>query len=265
MVHYADDECSSLQWRKGIETYRSNFDLENDLGGMSKETIWGLATYRGWTVTCFTLHPTHMPEHVTPSLERSRIVFCPPSEDAQDHTRPGMPWHSPHINREYAERAREPVLKYILQERHREVRGDPSLKRLLYNAICSVIVRETYSSELVKLAKSAISWLDKNTGADLTDEIDILEQIEIDEIEIDGNFNMAFPRSIPVKRSDEIDLHGRDLRENCPICDLDIEWYSASESRCTGGHCFGMYMSPGLRPQSIKGLVANALVQFVAV
>lgn len=233
IVRDANNEPTSIQWRKGFETFVSEFNLENDLGGMAAARIWGLAAFLNWTATCFTLHPTDMAEHLIPSVERLRIVFCPSSDETEDHTEQGMPWHPPTYEPEHIGRARHPVLKYILDEQHRQYSNDPSLKRLVYGAICCVIVQETYSSALVQLAKSALSWLDQCTGTDLTEEISLLETVELD------GEDMARSRSVPIRRTDDIDIHGREIRENCSICDHEIEWYSPLQSQCVFGHLFG--------------------------
>ncbi|QVM05892.1 hypothetical protein D8B26_000599 [Coccidioides posadasii str. Silveira] len=225
-------QACKAEWQRQIESFRSRFDLDNDLGGMSAVRIWGLTTYHGWTAVCFTIHPTDMVEHLTPSHERLSIVFSPFSEHNRDHTSPGMPWNFPVLDQSHAENARRKVLNYILDESHRSLPDDRWIKKMQYAASCCVIIQSSYDGELLNRAKSAIAWLQESTSLDFTTEKSLLD-------EIGSNYDDGtLFRSVPAKAAEEAGGPASEVFETCEICGSGIEWYSATESQCHEGHIF---------------------------
>ncbi|KAG0160825.1 hypothetical protein PDIDSM_8356 [Penicillium digitatum] len=70
-----DSAMQQPKWKRMIEEFQDDYDLEHDLGGMSVSRIWGLAAYRNMTAAIFTSHPTDMIEYRITSDDRSMIVF----------------------------------------------------------------------------------------------------------------------------------------------------------------------------------------------
>ncbi|WEW62037.1 hypothetical protein PRK78_007537 [Emydomyces testavorans] len=250
------NQPSNSEWQRQMEHFRSRFDLDQDLGGMSATRIWGLDTYRGWLAACFTIHPTDMAEHLTPSHERLRVVFAPLRDELRDHTRLGMPWHRPVLNHNDVENARQVVLQYILDEEHRRLSDDPWLKRIVYVASCCVITQSKYDVELAHRAKLALSWLHECTGLDFTEETSSLDDAQ------DFNTKNAPPRRISATPTEETNRFASDVFEKCEICGARMEWCSATESQCVEGHLFGTLGLPSWALRTIFIANLHVLVLF---
>lgn len=80
----SDGALQQPQWKRMIEEFQDDYDLEHDLGGMSVSRIWGLAAYRNMTAAIFTSHPTDMIEYRITSDDRSMIVFSQEGEPTRD-------------------------------------------------------------------------------------------------------------------------------------------------------------------------------------
>ncbi|EEP78123.1 predicted protein [Uncinocarpus reesii 1704] len=234
VIEPVKDSCSA-ELRKGIESSRSRFDLDHDLGGMSTARGWGAASFGTWLAVCFTVHPTDMPEHITPSHERLGIVFSPSAGESRHQAKPGANPTTQDVDdfQDDAMRMQQKVLHYIFEESHRAFANDRWLKKLLYAACCCVVVRFRRESELLTRAASALRWLQECTGLNFGEEILLLEDVQLSSEE-----GVLHP-SITVRPTEILHAVGQDIFELCEICDAGIDWYSAEESQCLGGHTFG--------------------------
>ena len=77
--------------KRRLQQLHQDHDRQENLGGLSLMKSWGLASipHDGLVTACISLHPGDMPEFVTPSLEKSVIVFA--SDIAEDRTET-FPW-----------------------------------------------------------------------------------------------------------------------------------------------------------------------------
>ncbi|KAI1909894.1 hypothetical protein LOZ53_004432 [Ophidiomyces ophidiicola] len=229
-----DVDASNLletEWGKAIENCRALFDLDNDLGGMATARVWGMSRYHEWIAVCFTVHPTDMVEHLTASHSRLRVSFCQAHKISEGQTDVMPMWRVPLQHDSL--KARYRVLEYTLSQQHRSVPEDPSLKRLVYSACCSVLVCPDREKQILRLVRSALSWLQESSGLDLMTEISFLNRLEICP---DDNADVHC--IIPAKPQDQIDNPAGEILEICEICRSGIGWYSNTESQCFEGHVF---------------------------
>ncbi|KAK2795098.1 hypothetical protein FQN51_000516 [Onygenales sp. PD_10] len=221
-----------------IESFRSRFDLDHDLAGMSQATTWGLATCNGWLAACFTLHPTDMIEYITTAKEHATVVFAPPHQtiDGQVQVDLGFPWRVPGaITPETTHESRAAVLAFMLDEQHWPATAGPWDKKLLYAALCCVITCHPDHPRLLRLAKSTAQYLARETGLDLSREINTIEELEAH----GGDLHGAHRRTIPPQPADLRMGAGGEVFEFCEVCGEGIEWYAAEEAQCAQGHVFG--------------------------
>ncbi|KKA20249.1 Uncharacterized protein T310_5712 [Rasamsonia emersonii CBS 393.64] len=233
--------CSTLQegqilhpeWKKQVEDFRERFDIDRDLGGLAVARTWGLATYRGWIVAAFTMHPGDMVEYTTAAEERTTLVFSAAAPDisATDGPLPEMP----NLTEEHFRKQREGILRFILSHAASEEKGlrnisiDLRSAKLVYAAAaCSIV--EHRNEELLSLARQALERLSTSCGGtDLSDEISKCSPT-------------AFVDSAPTIASKSADVllngPGGRIFEKCEICGSGIEWYSVPEAQCTAGHLF---------------------------
>ncbi|OAX82506.1 hypothetical protein ACJ72_03143 [Emergomyces africanus] len=235
------DNAQSADLHRQIEGFRSRFDLDHDLGGMSVSKIWGMVSHRGWVAACFTVHPSDMVEYVTPARERSRIVFTPPHVEegpGGGHDEPAsaeLPWSvPPQLTPKHMKAARAEVLSFILNESHRHVPNDPWVRKLQYAAIGCVITNQNPVDQpsLLESARSAAQWLASAFNLDLSQELSYIDDKLHSQIQPSTNI------LIHAKTRGSQTGAGHDVFEFCDICGNGIDWYSAEESQCGGGHVF---------------------------
>ncbi|KAI1918992.1 hypothetical protein LOZ58_006538 [Ophidiomyces ophidiicola] len=229
-----DVDASNLletEWGKAIENCRALFDLDNDLGGMATARVWGISRYHEWIAVCFTVHPTDTVEHLTASHSRLRVSFCQARRISEGQTDVMPMWHVPLQHDSL--KARYRVLEYALSQQNRSVPDDPSLKRLVYSACCSVLVCPEREKQILRLVRSALSWLQESSSFDLMTEISFLNRLEVCP---DDNADVHC--IIPAKPQDQIDNPAGEILEICEICRSGIGWYSNKESQCFEGHVF---------------------------
>lgn len=77
--------------RKKLQQLHQDHDRQENLGGLSVMKTWGLASMpeNGLISSCVSFHPGDMPEYVTPSLEKSMVVFA--SDTSEDRLET-FPW-----------------------------------------------------------------------------------------------------------------------------------------------------------------------------
>ena len=249
----AETSTYESSWRAQIQSFRSQFDLDYDLRGNSVAKTWGLAGFRDrWIAACFSLHPTDTFEQVMASKLRTKVVFARVNRDgsgSDGNADTDMPWHTPNLDQQALQQAREKVLRFTLDTGNRNagtesstLRDDPWFKKLLYAAACCVIVLPASSQppELLSAARSAFQWLGNETGADLGTEISAIGALEKPEAAA-----TEAPVTIPARSPDSLSAEAAGLFETCDVCGAGIEWYSPTESQCAEGHVFGEYR-PGL-------------------
>lgn len=206
------------QWKRMIEDFQEQFDLEHDLGGMLVSRIWGLAAYRDITATIFTHHPTDMVEYRVSSDDASTIVFSEefgritdtrnlftpqvPSGQATGHDRIGE------------------MLRLVLPSDDDDVDPDEESQQLIYVIACRVIVGESDKS-LRAHAQRCLERLAIVTGADLTEEIS----------------KCGSPPSLMAAKSvSHITGPGGHIYEKCDACDAGMGWCSIQQAQCANGH-----------------------------
>ncbi|PGH00226.1 hypothetical protein GX51_05923 [Blastomyces parvus] len=229
-----------------IEGFRSRFDLDHDLGGMSVARIWGMTSHRGWIAACFTLHPSDMVEYVTAARERSRIVFMAPqsAEGApSEAVSAPLPWDiPPQLTPKHMRAARAKALSFTLHENHREIRNDPWARKLIYAGICC-LATDKYpmdDPQVLEAAKSAAQWLSDTLNLDLSLELSLVDEKLQSQTQPPSEPSTIPETSaqIPGKPREAQAGAGHDVLEFCDICGSGIDWYSPEESQCTEGHVF---------------------------
>ena len=85
------DSVHNRSLKRRLQHLHQEHDRQENLGGLSLMKSWGLASIPqdGLVTACISLHPGDMPEYVTPSLEKSVIVFA--SDISEDRTET-FPW-----------------------------------------------------------------------------------------------------------------------------------------------------------------------------
>ncbi|KKZ61842.1 hypothetical protein EMCG_03631 [[Emmonsia] crescens] len=241
------DNAQSADLYRQIEGFRSRFDLDHDLGGMSIARVWGMASHRDWIAACFTVHPSDMVEYITTARERSRIVFTPPHpENSQG---PGelpsveLPWDVPsQLTPKRIKAARTKVLSFIFRESQRDLSNDPWARKLQYAAICCVITDQDPVDEphLLEAAKLAAQWLSSTFSLDLSVELSCIDKKLQWQIQHSAETAAGLETSklIPHKTREAQRGSGYDVFEFCDICGSGIDWYSVEESQCAEGHVF---------------------------
>lgn len=77
--------------KRKLQQLHQDHDRQENLGGLSVMKNWGLASMPdiGLISSCISFHPGDMPEYVTPSLEKSMVVFA--SDTSEDRLET-FPW-----------------------------------------------------------------------------------------------------------------------------------------------------------------------------
>ncbi|OJD28094.1 hypothetical protein ACJ73_00491 [Blastomyces percursus] len=232
-----------------IEGFRSRFDLDHDLGGMSVARIWGMTSHRGWVAGCFTVHPSDMVEYITTARERSRIVFAPPqpvggaSGEPREPLSAALPWDiPPQLTPKHTSAARANVLSFTLHENYRDLPNDPWVRKLRYAAICCLATDQCPADDphVLEAAKSAAQWLSNTLNLDLSLELSLIDEKLQSQIQhpSEPSASPETNKRIPGKPREAQVGAGHDVFEFCDICGSGIDWYSAEESQCTEGHVF---------------------------
>ncbi|KAJ5971563.1 Transcription factor IIIC zinc-finger [Penicillium vulpinum] len=206
------------KWKRMIEDFQDDYDLEHNLGGMSVSRIWGLASYRNMTAVIFTSHPTDMIEYRITSDDRSMIVFTEEGEPTAN-TQSLFTAHVPDRQTSGHNQTGE-VIRFVLPGESGDIQPDPESQRLVYAVACRAIVGEKDQS-LRLHAQRSLERLAVVTGADLRDEI--------------SKCNSG-PAPIAAKTMDQLTGPGGHIYEKCEICDVGIGWPTAKSAQCANGH-----------------------------
>lgn len=217
----SDNALQRPKWKRMAEEFQEDYDLENDLGGMSVSRIWGLAAYRNITAAIFTSHPTDMIEYRITSDDRSMIVFSEEDERTTDTQALFAPQFPDGRIGEYNQTVE--VINFVLSGGDGDIEPDPESQRLVYAVACRAIVGEGDKSLRLRIQRS-LEHLAVATGADLSGEI----------------FKCTSdPSPIPAKTMDQLNGPGGHIYERCEVCDAGIGWPSAQIAQCANGHCWG--------------------------
>lgn len=217
----SDSALQQPKWKRMVEEFQDDYDLEYDLGGMSISRIWGLAAYRNITATIFTSHPTDMIEYRITSDDRSMIVFSEEGERTTD-AQPLFAAHHPGGQTSNHNRTGE-VIRFVLPGDDGNIELDPESQRLIYAVACRAIV-DTKDKSLRLHARRSLERLAVVTGADLSDEISKC------------NSN---PTPVSARTIDQVTGPGGHIYEKCEVCDAGIGWPSAQLAQCANGHVWG--------------------------
>ena len=211
---------SALQqpkWKRMIEEFQDDYDLEHDLGGMSVSRIWGLASYRNMTAAIFTSHPTDMIEYRITSDDKSMIVFSGEGEP----TISTQALFAAHISADHNQTGE--VIRFVLPGEDGDIEPDTESQRLIYAVACRAIVGEEDKTLRLHTRRS-LERLAVVTGADLSDEIS----------KCNGN-----PAPISARTMDQVTGPGGHIYEKCEVCNAGIGWPSAQLAQCANGHLWG--------------------------
>ena len=215
---------SQPPWKDSFDSYCEQFDIDRDLGGMVTGRIWGLACRDEVLAAAFTMHPKDMVEYRTAAEERTVITFTQLDKQREGEGDIDIRQKTTDLSPEELRMRREAVIGYILYS-DKAAHGNSLLSnKVIYAAACCAIV-DCENEELVAQAQVSLEWLATATGAYLSDEI--------------SKCNSA-SNTIEPKPADELTGPGKQLFEQCDICDAGIGWYSVKETQCANGHLFGM-------------------------
>ncbi|KAJ5823731.1 Transcription factor IIIC zinc-finger [Penicillium robsamsonii] len=206
------------KWKRMIEEFQDDYDLEHDLGGMSVSRIWGLAGHRNITAAIFTSHPTDMIEYRITSDDRSMIVFSEEGEPTRN-TQARFAVHIPDGQTSDNDQTGE-VIRFVLPGGDGNIEPDTESQRLIYAVACRAIVGEEDKSLRIR-ARQSLERLAVVTGADLSDEIS----------KCNGS-----PAPISAKSMDQLNGPGGHIYEKCEVCDAAIGWPKAQSAQCANGH-----------------------------
>ena len=209
------------QWKRMIEEFQDDYDLEHDLGGMSVSRIWGLAAYRNMTAAIFTSHPTDMIEYRITSDDRSMIVFSQegePTRDTQTLFAARMPDGQTSDPNQTGQ-----VIRFVLPDEDGNIEPDPESQRLIYAVACRASVGEEDKS-LRLHARRSLERLAVVAGADLRDEISKCN---------------SHPTPISARSMDLVTGPGGHIYEKCEVCEAGIGWPSAQLAQCANGQVWG--------------------------
>ncbi|KGO48126.1 Transcription factor IIIC, putative zinc-finger [Penicillium expansum] len=214
----SDSALQQPKWKRMIEEFQDDYDLEHDLGGMSVSRIWGLTAYRNITAAIFTSHPTDMIEYRITSDDRSMIVFSEEGEPTTN-TQALFAAHIPDGQASNHNQIRE-VIRFVLPGEDGNIEPDTESQRLIYAVACRAIVGEEDKSLRLHTRRS-LERLAVVTGADLSDEIS----------KCNSNPTPIFARNM-----DQVAGPGGHIYEKCEVCDAAIGWPSAQLAQCANGH-----------------------------
>ena len=244
------NQSYETDWRRQVEEFRQQFDLDYDLNGAAMAKIWGLASFRGWIAACFSVHPTGQFEHYTISQHYVRLVFARPflgTEDESSEADGFSPWQGAKHDPVTQDNGRAVILAFILDPANRETsRNYPSRYKILYAAACCVLVQPVLHSGYLPAAKSAIEFIRDQTRITFATELSLIEETEKNLIAEEAHSLATTGRQtrlrMPAKSQGELSAPGAlDVFEICLICGCGMEWYSATESQCAAGHIFRKY------------------------
>ena len=213
-----DNALQQPQWKRMIEDFQEQFDLDYDLGGMLVSRIWGLASCRNITAAIFTNHPTDMVEYRVSSDDNATIVFSEEFGRVADtravfipRTLDGQVLSHDQVGA---------VIRFVLPGADGDVEPDEESQRLIYVVACRTIVGEGDKS-LRAHAQRSLERLAVVTGADLTEEI--------------SKCNVR-PSLVAAKSTDHVNGPGGHIYERCEVCDAAMGWCSTHQARCANGH-----------------------------
>lgn len=224
-------------WKAAIDDYTDQFDIDRDLGGMVTGRIWGLACHNGHLAVAFTVHPKDMIEYRTAAEERTTVVFIPLDKQGEEESAIATSEPPADQTAELQREKREAVLGYILHADQRPDGYSALSKKVIYAAArCAILDCE--NEALLARARESLEWLMTLTGLDLREEMSRSSVVE--------------PKSL-----ETLEPPGKEIFEQCDICDADIACNSVQESQCANGHVFGMLLrSPvsryGLTPSTAR-------------
>ncbi|KAJ5169972.1 Transcription factor IIIC zinc-finger [Penicillium coprophilum] len=206
------------KWKRMIEEFHDDYDVEHDLGGMSVSRIWGLASHHNMTAAIFTSHPTDMIEYRITSDDRSTIVFSDEGELTRNAQAP-FAAHIPDGQASNHDQTGE-VIRFVLPGDDGNIENDTESQRLIYAVACRAIVGEEDKS-LRLHARRSLERLAVVTGADLSDDISKCN---------------SEPSPISAKTMDHLAGPGGHIYEKCEVCDAAIGWPKAQSAQCANGH-----------------------------
>ncbi|ODM22458.1 hypothetical protein SI65_00046 [Aspergillus cristatus] len=205
-------------WKAAIDDYTDQFDIDRDLGGMVTGRIWGLACHNGHLAVAFTVHPKDMIEYRTAAEERTTIVFIPLDKQSEEESATAMSKPPADQTAELQRAKREAVLGYILHAEQRPDGYSELSKKVTYAAArCAILDCE--NEALLARARESLDWLMAITGLDFREEMSRLSIVE--------------PKS-----PEKLEPPGKEIFEQCDICDAGIACNSIHESQCANGHVF---------------------------
>ena len=229
-------------WKAAIDDYTDQFDIDRDLGGMVTGRIWGLGCHNGHLAVAFTVHPKDMIEYRTAAEERTTVIFVPLNKQNEGESTMGISELPANQTAELQRVKREAVLGYILHSEQRPDGYSALSKKVIY-ASARCVILDCENEALLARARESLEWLMTLEVLDLHDEM---------------------PRSSVVepKSPETLEPLGKEIFEQCDICDAGIACNSVQESQCANGHVFGMSSFPLLR--SLYLLVCNGLIAHTA-
>jgi hypothetical protein len=213
-----DNALQQPQWKRMVEDFQEQFDLDHDLGGMVVSRIWGLASCRNITAAIFTNHPTDMVEYRVSSDDSTTIVFSEEFGRIADsravftpRTLSGQTLGHDQVGE---------VIRSVLPGADGDVESDEESQRLIYVVACRAIVGEKDKS-LRAHAQRSLERLAIVTGANLTEEIS----------KCNGG-----PSLLAAKSMDHLNGPGGHVFEKCEVCNAGMGWCSTHQARCANGH-----------------------------
>ena len=230
----------SSPWQKQLNDYLSKFDLRYDLGGLTFAKVWGLATLGDYTAVCATFHPGDMVEYTITSVETATIVFGLQELDESGSThRSHLPWAVGGLHPRNQDIIYSEIVSSVLAFT-REGLGK-LCKRIVYAAACAGVLLSTVENPMVNLCENAFRWLARQTGADMTEELNLCTKSQ-EHHTVDNSVKTREAANLIVNARSKAMLESDQLQsvlEMCEVCGEGIGWYSNREARCAAGHSFG--------------------------
>lgn len=219
---------------------RSQFDDQNELGGLSIIKTWGLVVLNNYVAACITLHPGDMAEYTIASQERATVVFSTHRANTTNSKAESFPWEPDSVT-EDNEQSRSKIINTILElEGQGDFEHNELSNRIIYAmAMAASLIWDSERPRRLLAVEHVLQRLERSAEIELNLELEALRLLQMPGLGIDEGAAAIKRASGSRSRSELSQQSAQRLFDICPFCTQVIIWESTTEASCLGGHQFG--------------------------
>lgn len=222
-----------------MQQIRSQFDDQNELGGLSIIKTWGLVSLDSHVAACITLHPGDMAEYTISSQERATIIFNTHRANNPNPKNEYFSWEADLVT-EDCKKSQSKIINSIIEfERQGNFELNELSNRLIYaGSIAASLIWDSERPRRLLAAELALRRLERSAEIKLTLELEALHLLQAPDLGVEEG-GAAIKRATASRSKGELSLRpAQRLFDICPFCSRAIAWESLKEASCLGGHHF---------------------------